>query len=139
VKYLSLNKIGDLKRTEGTETSKYLEEKTSTEIPLVVASERGTAQWLSRIKPNCLERQAIAGDSPVGGEYRQSLSRAGHVKSCLNMGGTPSKAKYSSMTDSEQVPWGKGEKNPDEGNEIDPEIECLQTVGAIIGDRVPFV
>jgi hypothetical protein len=45
-KYLSLNKIGDLKRTQGTETSKYLEEKTSTEIPLVVASESGTAQCL---------------------------------------------------------------------------------------------
>ena len=29
--------------TQGTETSKYLEEKKSTEIPLVVASERGTA------------------------------------------------------------------------------------------------
>ena len=28
----------------GTETSKYLEEKKSIEIPLVVASERGTAQ-----------------------------------------------------------------------------------------------
>ena len=29
--------------TQGTEPSKYLEEKKSTEIPLVVASERGTA------------------------------------------------------------------------------------------------
>ena len=29
--------------TQGTETSKYLEEKKSTEIPLVVASERGKA------------------------------------------------------------------------------------------------
>jgi hypothetical protein len=29
--------------TQGTETSKYLKEKKSTEIPLVVASERGTA------------------------------------------------------------------------------------------------
>jgi hypothetical protein len=33
------------KRTRGTETSQYLEEKTSTEIPLVVASERGPGQW----------------------------------------------------------------------------------------------
>ena len=49
----------------------------------------------------------------------QSSSRAGHVKSCLNMGGPSSKAKYSLVTDSEQVPWGKGEKNPDEGSEID--------------------
>ena len=31
-------------RTQGTETSKYLEEKKTKVIPLVVASERGTAQ-----------------------------------------------------------------------------------------------
>ena len=36
--------IGAAKRTQGTETSKYLVEKTSTETPLVVASERGLAQ-----------------------------------------------------------------------------------------------
>jgi hypothetical protein len=35
--------IGREKRTQGTETSKYLEEKKSTEIPRVVASEIGTA------------------------------------------------------------------------------------------------
>ena len=46
-------------------------------------------------------------------------SKTRHVKSCLNMGGPPSKPKYYSVTDSEQVPWGKGEKNPDEGSEID--------------------
>lgn len=33
-----------IKQTKGTETSKYLEEKKSTEIPLVVASEKGRAQ-----------------------------------------------------------------------------------------------
>ena len=38
------NKIGGFKRTQGTETSKYLEERTSTETPLVVASERGPGQ-----------------------------------------------------------------------------------------------
>ena len=36
-----------MKQTEGTETSKYLEEKKSKEIPPVVASERGTAQTRS--------------------------------------------------------------------------------------------
>ena len=46
------------------------------------------------------------------------------------MGGPPSKPKYSLTTDSELVPWGKGEKNPDEGSEIDTETECLQAVGA---------
>ena len=35
--------IGTEKRTRGTETSKYPEEKKSTEIPQVVASERGAA------------------------------------------------------------------------------------------------
>ncbi len=35
--------IGAAKRTRRTETSKYPEEKKSTEIPLVAASERGLA------------------------------------------------------------------------------------------------
>ena len=36
--------IGVWKRTEGSETSQYLQEQKSTEIPSVVASERGRAQ-----------------------------------------------------------------------------------------------
>ncbi len=32
------------------------------------------------------------------------MSKAGHVKSCLNMGGPSSKAKYDLLTDSELVP-----------------------------------
>ena len=45
--YLIAEYIGCKKRTRGTETSKYPEEKKSTEIPLVVASERGLAlKWL---------------------------------------------------------------------------------------------
>ncbi len=56
------------------------------------------------------------------------------------MGRPLSKAKYSLMTDSELVPWGKGEKYPDEGSETEPETECLQAVGASLwGDSVPFV
>lgn len=37
------------RKTQGTETSKYLEEKKSTETPLVAASERGLAQteWVT--------------------------------------------------------------------------------------------
>ena len=43
------------------------------------------------------------------------------------------------MTDSEPVPWGKGEKHPDEGSETVPETECLQAVGASLwGNRVPL-
>ena len=34
------------------------------------------------------------------------------------------------MIDSEQVPWGKGEKHPGEGDEIVSETICLQGVGA---------
>ena len=41
--YLFTEYIGLERRTWGTETSKYPEEKKSTEIPLVAASERGLA------------------------------------------------------------------------------------------------
>ena len=64
--------------TPRTETSKYREEKKTTVIPQVVASEKGKAQTKSAcrfgviglilesiIKLNHLERWAIAGDSPV--------------------------------------------------------------------------
>ena len=44
-------------------------------------------------------------------------SKAGHVKSCLNLRGPSRKAKYSLETDSGQVPRGKGEKNPCEGSQ----------------------
>ena len=66
------------------------------------------------------------------------LSRAGHVKSCLNPPEPSGKAKYTWETDSELVPWGKGEKHPEQGSEIDPETMCLQAVGALRGDCVPF-
>ena len=72
------------------------------------------------------------------------LSRAGHVKPGLNLGGPPSKAKNLSMTDSEPVPRGKGEKNPSEGSEIEPETSSLQTVEGLcfslrrMADGVPF-
>ena len=46
------------------------------------------------------------------------------------------------MIDSEQVPWGKGEKNPGEGSEIETETVCLQRAGAFRrktwGDGVPI-
>ena len=66
--------------TPRTETSKYREEKKTIVIPKVVASELGKAQTCgacsmgvvglhleSDINLNTLERVAIAGDSPVGG------------------------------------------------------------------------
>ena len=55
-----------------------------------------------------LERPAIVGDSPVSNNLmvrtRAGISRTGHVKPCLNIGGPSSKAKYSWSTDSELVP-----------------------------------
>jgi hypothetical protein len=42
-----------MRRTRGTETSKYPEEKKSTEIPLVAASERGPAH---EVHSNLVER-----------------------------------------------------------------------------------
>lgn len=65
------------------------------------------------------------------------------MKPGLKQGGPPSKAKYSSITDSEPVPRGKGEKNPSEGSEIEPETSSLQTVEGLcpfkgMADGVPF-
>ncbi len=88
-----------MRRTGGTETSQYPEEKKSTEIPPVAASERGGAQSHQRYEhqENGLERPAVKGDSPVSEDAGivSSKSRAGHVLSCLNVGGPSSKAKYS--------------------------------------------
>ncbi len=86
---------------------------------------------------------AIAGDSPVDEnlcvELGMRTSRAGHVKSCLKMGGPSSKAKYYWLTDSEPVPWGKGEKNPDKGSEIEPETVCVQAVRAFLRDVMAYL
>ena len=53
-------------------------------------------------------KSTIEGESPVSEGYLMVLgmliSRARHEESCLKMGGPSSKAKYSSSTDSEQVP-----------------------------------
>ena len=61
-----------------------------------------------RIEPNDMELSAREGESPVS-EHHISVSikfpsKAGLVKPGLKLGGPPSKAKYSPVTDSEQVP-----------------------------------
>ena len=67
------------------------------------------------------------------------LSRAGPEESCLNLAAPSAKAKYYWETDSEQVPWGKGEKDFEQKSEIEPETVRLQAVGAnLFGDGVPF-
>ncbi len=67
------------KRTQGTETSQYLEEEKSTEMPLVAASERGdgpnrdslsfgvvgSTDGRRRANRSPLERGARDGESPV--------------------------------------------------------------------------
>ena len=85
---------------------------------------------------------AIEGDSPVDEIDlipSSILSSAEHVKFCVNQPEPSGKAKYIWETDSELVPWGKGEKHLEQRSEIDPETNCLQAVGAnLFGDRVPF-
>ena len=71
-------------------------------------------------------------------KFSSILSSAGHEKSCVNQPGPSGKAKYDWETDSEPVPWGKGEKNLEQRSEIDPETMCLQAVGACKRDGVPF-
>jgi hypothetical protein len=68
--YLPLNKIGVKRRTQGTEISKYLKERTSTETPLVVTSERGPGQCSCETKWNTLESVALEGDSPLHVNFR---------------------------------------------------------------------
>ncbi len=47
------------------------------------------------------------------GELMWHPSRPGHVKSRLNLGGPSSKAKYESVTDSEEYREGKVKRTPD--------------------------
>ena len=61
------------------------------------------------------------------------LSSTEHEKFCVNLPGPSGKAKYSRETDSEPVPWGKGEKHFEQKSEIVPETMCLQAVGALYG------
>ena len=119
--YLFPEFIGIGGATRGIETSKYPEERKSNETPLVAASERGIAQtnfssegWGCRtngrgadVRGSGLERPTTGGDSPVPEDVKLDswhLSTTGHVKSGGNLGGPPSKAKYSMSTDSEPVP-----------------------------------
>jgi hypothetical protein len=79
-------------------------------------------------------RPARAGESPVSDMQRpswgDSLSTARPEKPCRKQGLPRSKAKYDTATDSAEVPRGKGEKNPGEGSEREPETMNLQEVKA---------
>ncbi len=58
------------------------------------------------------------------------------------MGGPSSNPKYYLQIDSEQVPWGKGEKYRSKRSEIVPETISLQSFRALCnllqGDGLPF-
>ena len=108
-------------RTGGTETSQYPQEEK--EIIDSLSSGDRTGKSLNRrcygsvgvVGPligisltnwNVLENSTIDGDSPVQVSeivQERHLSRAGHVKSCLNPRGPSRKAKYSQKTDSGPV------------------------------------
>ena len=64
-----------------------------------------------------LERTTAEGESPVCemrvDELMRTPSRPGHVKPWLNPGGPSSKAKYESVTDSEEYREGKVKRTPD--------------------------
>ena len=72
------------------------------------------------------------------------LSTARPEKSCGKLPAPSGKAKYSWETDSELVPWGKGEKYFEQKSEIEPETVRLQPVGGEclacqkLADGVPF-
>ncbi len=97
---------------------------------------QGAAREVTKARDSrrLLEWTTTAGDSPVdeitNSFWKQFPSTAGHVQSRGKPGGPSPKAKYSPATDSVLVPRGKGEKNPGEGSEIEPETVCLQAVGA---------
>ena len=55
-----------------------------------------------------------------------------HVEFRVNLRGPPRKAKYSWMTDSEIVPWGKGEIKSREGSEIEYETVIFQVIGELV-------
>ncbi len=135
-KVLAVSSDSAVKTTRGSETSQYPEEKKSNEIPLVVASERGTAQTVMacmaglqgrpvqnrgvtnrRISRTVLERPTIEGDSPVCENAQrlrsEFLSTTGHVKSGGNLGRPLSKAKYSLGPIVNKYREGKAKRTPD--------------------------
>ena len=108
-------------QTRGTETSQYPQEEKEIIDSLSSGDRKGKSLnrgcygshgvvgpviRLSLTNWNVLESSTVDGDSPVhaiGQLQERHLSRAGHVKSCLNLRGPSRKAKYSQKTDSEPV------------------------------------
>ena len=111
-----------VERTRGTETSQYPEEETSSEITRVAASETvrclnhapcgrgvvGATDGSSEATRSPLERGPRDGERPVAeGEglgLVEFLSSARYEEPGVKLGGPPSKAEDSRVTDSGQVP-----------------------------------
>ena len=112
-----------VRRTRGTETSHYPEEKKTKVIAQVVASERARAQTGAvkaaagvvgpSTKPRRKDRgsfwkgatQRVTFPYPKSGrEARRHLSSAEHEEFCMNPRGPSRKAKYYQETDSGPVP-----------------------------------
>ena len=90
---------------------------------------------------NDLGRSTKEGESPVRIGVMDSSgiqSTARHVKPCRNARRPLRKAKYSLVTDSEPVPWGKGEKNPGRG--VKRIWNCMLTKSqrTLMSDDVPI-
>ena len=88
-----------------------------------------------------MESRSREGERPVLENQNTpsgTQSNAMHVKLRVKTGRPRPKTKYSLVTDSEQVPRGKGEKYRCERSEIVPAMICLQGVKARKGDGVPF-
>jgi hypothetical protein len=68
--------IGRKKQTEGSETSQYLQEKKSKEIPLVVASERGSSLNRISVSPLALDVRGC------GAEFRSVADGRRSYKYC---------------------------------------------------------
>ena len=80
-----------------------------------------------------MESRSPEGERPVTENRKDpssTLSNAMHVKLRVNTSRPRDKAKYSLVTDSEQVPRGKGEKNRCERSEREPATVCRQGVRA---------
>jgi hypothetical protein len=114
--------VFERERTWGTETSQYPEEEKSTEMPVVAASEPGPSLnrlpcgdgvvgptgAVSEVSRSPMEWGARDGESPVGqGDglmVVEFLSNARYESPGVKLGGPPSKAKDSRVTDSGRVP-----------------------------------
>ena len=81
-----------------------------------------------------MELWITEGENPVHelkALHSSILSTARSETPCGNSPAPSGKAKYFWETDSELVLWRKGEKNPEQGSEIDHETVRLQAVGVL--------